>query len=170
MSFLRRLFRQANPADPLLESAEKLVWAANVNAIGMFTTLRDQFPSLQQVDAEHSDFILTVASVFIAATRLNNLHLGDDREGRLMEIVAAKLDEWKSNGISGFEDCKGLFEKVSGQLTEAAVEPSFVASDAVGTWIVWNMFGRPPQTDEARKLVRVAGGMVVHTFFNWWEK
>jgi hypothetical protein len=170
VSFLRRLFRQTNQPDPLLERAENLVQAAQINAVGMFTPLLDRFPILRQVDVEHSDFILTVASVFMAATRLNNLRLGDDREERLMEVVAARLDQWKPDGIRGFEDCKGLFESEFDRLTKAGHEPRFVASDAVGKWIVWNVLGRPPQTDEECILVRAAGGMVTHAFFDWWDK
>ncbi len=170
MSFLRRLFHQTNQPDSLLERAENLVQAAQINAVGMFTPLSEHFPILRQVDIEHFDFILTVASVFMAATRLNNLRLGDVREERLMEIVTEQLDQWKPDGIRAFEDCKKLFEIEFDRLTKAGHEPRFVASDAVGKWIVWNVLGRPPSTDEECMLVRTAGGMVTHAFFDWWNK
>jgi hypothetical protein len=170
MSFLRQLFRQTNQPNPLLEKAENLVQAAQINAVGMITPLVDRFPILRQVDVAHSDFILTVAGVFMAATRLNNLRLGDVGEERLMEVVAARLDQWKPDGIRGFEDCKGLFESEFDRLTKVGHEPRFMASDAVGKWIVLNMFGRPPQTHEEAMIVRAAGGMVTHAFFDWWDK
>lgn len=161
---------QTNQPDPLLENAKNLVQAAQINAVGMFTTLIDRFPILRQIDVEHSDFILTVASVFMAATRLNNLRLSDDHEERLMEVVAERLEQWKPDGIRGFEDCKELFESEFDRLTKAMHEPCFVASDAVGKWIVLNILGRLPQTDEECLIVRAAGGMVTHAFFDWWDK
>lgn len=162
--------KKAKKQDPLLERAETLVQAAQANAVTMFTPLLDRFPILKQVDAEHFDFILTVASVFMAATRLNNLRLDDARQETLMELVTSRLEQWKPDGIRGFEDCKELFESEFDQLTRAGHEPDFVASDAVGKWIVWNIFGQPPQTNEDCMIVRTTGGMVTHAFFDWWDE
>ena len=168
MSFLRGLFGEK--LDPLLDRAADLVQAAQMNAVGMFTPLLERFPILRQADTEHWDFIVTVAGVFMAATRLNNLRLGDRREEKLMEVVAERLNQWKAGGIRGFEDCKGLFEREFDRLDAAGHDPRFVASDAVGKWIVWNLLGRPPQTDEECMLVRATGTMVTHAFFDWWDK
>lgn len=167
MSFLRRLLGETQ--DPLLERAGNLVQAAHINAVGMFTPLLERFPILKRVDTEQWDFVLTVAGVFMAASRLNNLRLGDTREERLMEIVADRLNRWKPDGIRAFEDCKGLFEKEFHRLTAAAHEPRFVAADAVGIWIVWNVLGRSPQTDEECQLVRATGTLATHAFFDWWN-
>lgn len=168
MSLLGRVFGQRQ--DPLLERAESLVQAAHVNAVELYTLLLDRFAVLREADPEHWHLILlTVAGVFIAATRLNNLGLGDKREERLMAVVAERLDEWNPDGIRAFEDCKGLFEREFDRLTAAGHEARFTASDAVGLWVVWNMLGRAPQTDEEVMLVRATGGMVTHAFFNWWD-
>lgn len=162
---------QPNQPKSLLEEAENLVQFAHVAAGGMFTSLLGRFPILLQVDDEHSDFILTVAGVFMAATRLNNLHLDEeDHEESLMEVVTKRLNEWNPDGPRFFEDCKGLFENEFDRLTKAGHEPRFVASDAVGKWIVWNLLERPPQTDEECMLVRATGAMVTHAFFDWWDK
>ena len=168
MSLLRGMFGQKQ--DPLIERAETLVDTAHVNSIGMFATLREQFSVLHEVDADHWDFILTVASVFMAATRLNNLALGNVYEEKLMEIVSERLDQWNPDAIRVFEDCKGFFENEFDLLTEAGHETKFVASDAVGKWIIWNVLGQSPQTDEECMLVRTTGTMVTHAFFNWWDK
>lgn len=171
MSFFRKLFGQTD--DPLHKRAMNLVQVAHINTVGMFTALQDEFSFLQkadEADVRQWDFIITVAGVFMAATRLNNLRLGDAHEERLMKVVAEQLDQWDPDGLRGFEDCKMLFERVFGQLTKACHEPRFVASDAVGTWITWNTLGRQSQTDEERKLVRATGTMVTHAFFDYWDK
>jgi hypothetical protein len=74
--------------DPVLERADSLVGLANIFAMTSYQPWVNRFPVLRKVDAEHWDFIVTIATVFMAATRLRNLCLGDDREEALMELVA----------------------------------------------------------------------------------
>jgi hypothetical protein len=76
----RRYARQLKArlaADPLLERADTLVQYAKINAIEMFTSLFREFPCLRAVEPDNWNFILTVAGVFVAATRLKNQHLGN---------------------------------------------------------------------------------------------
>ncbi len=107
MGILSRLFKTKE--DPLQNQAAALVPAAGINATSMFVPHLDKFPFLREVDVEHWDFILTVAGVFMAASRLNSLRLGDIRQESLMETVAESLVEWNPDGIRGFEDCMDLF-------------------------------------------------------------
>ncbi len=167
MGILGNLFKPKE--DPLVKQAATLVTASGINATSIFVPLLDKFPFLREADVKHCDFILTVAGVFMAASRLNSLRLGDAREESLMEIVAKSLAEWDPDGIRGFDDCKGLFESEYDRLSAAGHEPRFIASDAVGKWIVWNVLGRAPETEDECMLVRATGTMVTHAFFDWWK-
>ncbi len=164
---------QPNPeevADPLMELADSLVQASRLNAAGMFCSITGRFPVLADVDTEQWDFVLTVAGIFMAATRLNNLSLGDDREEHLMDVVSDRLDQWNPDGRRGFDDCKDLFETEFDRLSRGGHEPQFLASDAVGTWIVLNVFGHGPQADVEWELVRATGALVTHAFFDYWDE
>lgn len=167
MGILNQLFGQKQ--DPWYEKAVTLLQAARASAVGIFVPLLDRFPVLQRVDVVHSDYIFTVASVFLAATRLNNLRIDDTREEKLMEIIATQLAEWESGGLQAFDDCKRVFEAEFDRLTAAENDPRFVAADALGLWITLNLLGNAPETEEESKLVRASGILVVHTFFNWWQ-
>jgi len=167
MDFFNNLFGKKQ--DPLLKNAVDLVQHAQINSVGMFIPLLDRFPVLHEADAEHWDFILTIAGVFMAASRLNDMSIGDEYEKNLMEIVAKHLEEWNPGSIQGFEDCKNLYESEYDRLAAIENDSQFVSSDAVGKWIVWNVLGRAPETDEECMLVRTTGTMITHTFFNWWE-
>jgi len=158
--------------DPLRDNAERLVPSANVYAISLFIPTLDQFPWLRKVEPGQWDFVVTIASVFMAATRLQNLKIGDVRQQELMNIVARGLVHWDpNNGIRGFEDCKAMFERTFDGLTnDAQHEPRFIASDSVGLWTVWNLLGRTPEAEEERKLVRTIGAHITHTFFSWWTQ
>src|SRR5882672_1821199 len=118
--------------DPLKQRADTLVSAAQINAVGSFTSLRDKFQFLSNVKLEDWDFFVTVATVFMGATRLNNLRMDEAREDKLMEIVAGRLNEWSKDGMRGFEDCKRLFESEFDRLIQAGRDSRFVASDSVG--------------------------------------
>jgi hypothetical protein len=168
MSILGKLFKPKE--NPLRKRAATLVTAVEINAASMFVPLLDKFPFVQEADVKHWDFILTVAGVFLAASRLSNLRLGDAREESLMETVAKSLAEWDPDGIRRFDDCKCLFESEYDRLTAAGHEPRFIASDAVGKWIVWNVLGRAPETEDECMLVRATGTMVTHAFFDWWKE
>ena len=168
MRFFQNLGRGKD--DPLRGQAERLVSSASVSAVTMFLPMLDQHPLLKRVNPEQWDFLLTIAGVFMAATRLQNLHLRDDRQRELMEVVAHGLTDWNpENGIRGFEDCKAMFERTFDALTKIQREPRFIASDSIGSWIVWNLLGRPPEAEEERKLVRAVGVSVVHAFLSWWS-
>jgi hypothetical protein len=167
VGLLSGLFGQKQ--DPLQERAARLVKAADINAIEMFTPLLDRFAVLREADVKRWDFVVTVAGVFMAATRLNNLYISQVRKEKLMEVVAKDLAAWDPDGIQAFEDCKGLFESEFSRLTAAGHESRFIAADAVGEWIVLNVLRRAPQTDQECMLVRAAGAMVTHDFFDWWK-
>lgn len=167
MGILDGLFKPKQ--NPLQKQADTLVSAAVINATSVFVPLLDRFPFLEKTDVEHWDFIVTVAGVFMGASRLNNLHVGDAQEEMLMETVAEHLVEEYPDGIRAFEDCKGLYETEYDRLATAEHDSTFLASDAVGKWIVWNVLGRAPESRDECMLIRTIGGMVTHAFFDWWK-
>ena len=157
--------------DPLLRQADTLVSAAETHATETFTSLLKKFSFLREVDKRHWDFILTIAGVFIAVTRLGHLGLGENHQRKLMGKVGEKLTQWDpANGRRAFEDCASFYERAFNELTSAGDEPRFVGSDALGSWVVWSVLGRRPQSEEERRLARTVGGMIMHTFLNWWEE
>lgn len=156
--------------DPLSKQAATLVSAAEVQAISMFVPFLDEFPLLREADAKHWDFIMTVAGVFVAASSLSNLRLAGAREEALMESVAESFEQWNTKAIGGFEDCKAFFENECDRLAAAGHEPRFIASDAVGKWIVWNVLSRVPETQHECMLVRATGAAITHRFLSWWSE
>jgi hypothetical protein len=146
------------------------VLSAKIYATSLFVPMVDQFPLLRNVKPDQWDFVVTIAGVFMAATRLRNLKKGDAREEKLMEIIARGLDDLDlKNGIRGFEDCKAMYERAFDGLTNAHTDPRYISSDALGWWIVWNLLGREPKGEEELRVVRTIGGATVHTFFSWWS-
>jgi hypothetical protein len=154
--------------DPLLKQADCLVEVAQFNAIALYQSARKDFLFLQDANVKHWDSILTIAGVFMAANQLKNLRLNEQCEQILMKRIAERLAQWEPGyAIRGFEDCKSFFERAFDSLSGHKLR--FVASDAVGSWIVLNILGRPANSEEEWKLVRTVGAGVTQNFFNWWE-
>ena len=148
MSLFSNLFG-ARP-DPLLGSAEQLVDAANLLGVSSYTQIAKELPMIYRIDAEQWDWVFTIAGVFIAATRLNNLGVDDYRQERILEVVPSKLAATTRDGIAGFEDCKAFFEHTYdglAELDEYKRDPRFLASDSIGAWMAWNLLQAPPATD-----------------------
>ena len=157
--------------DPLLKAADALVASANIRADAMLISLLEDYPSLgTAAEIKQWVHISTVAGVFMAATRLTNLRLGDARENEIMDKVYERFTQWDATSAeSAFEDCASFYAKNYAELEQTGHEPRFIASDAIGLWVVGKVFLRAPQTDEERKLARVVGAMITQSFFDYWE-
>jgi hypothetical protein len=163
-------FRNPVKPDPLLRKAEGLVDAANVLGVSSYTQFADELQIIYKIDTEQWDWVFTIAGVFMAATRLSNIDLESSRQEKILEVVAQKLTAWKPDGFAGFEDCKAFFERTYDRLAitdEYRRDPRFLSSDAIGAWMVWNLLGHSPESEDERKLNRLVGISVTHTFFDW---
>jgi hypothetical protein len=158
--------------DTLLAQAENLVNAAQIQATAAYTSAGKRFDLIYSIPTDRWDSVLTVAGVFIAVTRANQIGLSEARLESLMEIVTHRLGAWRPEGIATFEDCKAFFDRTFAALERAPIyqhQPEFIGSDALGAWIVWNLVEHAPESEQERGLVRALGSLITHSFFNWWS-
>jgi hypothetical protein len=160
--------------DPLESNADSLVGAVNTLAISMFPKFIDEFPFIpnDKHGQEYWDFVVSIAGVFIALMGLRNLSLNEKRRLKLEKRVAACLVRlYPAIARPAFEKCKSFFDETPYyDRLNAGYEPQLVASDTIGGWVVWEILGHPAETEQEFTLVRRVGIMIVHSFFNWWEK
>ena len=145
---------------------------ANIMGVGSYTQFATDLPVVNNINTEQWDWVFTIAGVFVAATRLNSLDLESSRKEKILEMVAQKLTAWKPDGPAGFEDCKTFFERNYDRLAvmdEYKSNLRFLSSDSVGSWMAWNLLGHAPESEDEMKLIRMVGGFVVHSFFDWWK-
>lgn len=159
-------------ASRLRAQAENLVKASQILATSSYTTIGERFDSVYSIPAERWDSVLTVAGVFVAATRANHIGLSDATIDSLMEMVSRDLGSWRVEGIAAFEDCKIFFDRTLDALEKDPTyrdQREFISSDAIGCWIVWNLVEHEPESEQERGLVRTLGVLVTHSFFDWWS-
>ncbi|MEZ4219068.1 MAG: hypothetical protein R3E88_21565 [Myxococcota bacterium] len=165
--------RKPDKNDGLRTQAENLVTAAQIQATAAYTSVGDRFDLVYSIPTDRWDSVLTVAGVFIAATRANQIGLPDTQIDSLMEIVARNLNSWRPEGIAAFEDCKAFFDRTFDALEKDpsyGSQPELIGSDALGGWIVWNLVEHAPESEQERGLVRALGILVTHSFFSWWSR
>ena len=160
-------------ADLLKTRAGELVSAANIFALSSYTTVSTRIPFVANIAPAQWDFFVTVGSVFIAVSRLNRVDLRDVSFDSISEVVAQKLTAWQSEAHAAFENCQVFFDRtydsLSGSQEYYGPNRAFLASDSVGSWIVWNLLSRAPDNSAELQLVRTIGVLVTHTFSMWWE-
>lgn len=164
MSILGGLFQPKQ--DPLNNKAKKLVYYANINAINLYAPLSKEFQILGVIDINDFDFFTTIAGVFIGASSLWDLDINDERQEKLTDIISESLENWNRNSIRVFTDCEKFYLSRYNAIKN---ESQFVASDVIGSWIVWNVLRKKPESEEELSLIRVVGGAVVHSFGDWWN-
>ena len=150
-----------------------LVGAVNTLATSMFPKFVDEFAFIpnDECGQRYWDFVVTIAGVFIALIGLRTLNLNEKRRLKLEKKVAAYLVRlYPAIAKPAFEKCKSFFDKTYYDLLNTGYEPKLLASDTIGGWVVWAILGHPAETEQEIVLVRRVGIMIVHPFFNWWEK
>ncbi|MBX7198744.1 MAG: hypothetical protein K1X51_05160 [Rhodospirillaceae bacterium] len=161
--------------DPLMLRADILVATAKGMAKPAREAALAKYPFLAQFIATPEDetwwqIVFTIAAVYIAAARLENLGVGRARETKLMGRVTEHLLELNANALAAFDDCKEFFGRSFEALTAKGHNPRFVTSDSIGAWAAWNMMDRGPETEDEAQCVRGLGVAITHAFFGWWDE
>jgi len=171
VNLLKRLF--GTPDRNLTDQARKLLPAAQVFAASSYTTGEAKFPAIRELDTKHWDFILAIGGVFVGISQLNHESLSEHMKDSILDIVSEAVTAWQTDGPNAIEDCRQFVDRTYDgleSLPEQGRDRQFLFSDSLGGWVVWNLFGHAPSTDEETQLVRVLGGMLVHSFMYWWKK
>ena len=156
-----------NPQDPVDEKVELLVPAAKGWAIVSFQSVDKEFHLAVDSSNPFSawDFFVTVGGVTVAVFSLFQ-RFPEEKAVRLFNQICKELDEWDVNGSRALEDCRAFIAR---SLQGSPGQHSDVTpKDALGMWVLWNIYGRCPSDEEA-KPARAIGGMLEHAFSSWWD-
>jgi hypothetical protein len=170
MSFFSWL-RDKTPS-PRAERAQSLAGAADANAVSSFVHTLDHFPSLRSVDPKRWDKVLIVAGIFVGVSRLNQEQIDESERSSLFGIVTKEAIRRDPKIVEAIDDCRVFVDRTYDALSKGPnyeTNQQFLFSDALGGWIVWNLFGHAPETEEEGRMVRVIGATVTHTFYSWWQ-
>ena len=153
----------------LIRRAEGLTGIAGIFSVSSFIPHLDRYPILREADPARWDFIVSSACVFLAVTRLHQLGLPTATEERVLDVVTERVAGWNPDGLRAVEACRSMFDREGDRLTSVGHPQKFVAADALGIWVFWNLFDRAPSSQPEAELVRTIGSGVVHEFIGYWS-
>lgn len=156
--------------EKLLENAKKLPKAAKILAVSSYTQFLDKYAVVRNVELAEWDFIISVAGVFVALSQLNHESLDVNEKEVILDEVTNSATELSPNFVEACENCRKFVDTTYNVLEKSYKgEEKFLFSDSLGAWIVWNLFGHAPDSEDERSLTRQLGAFLVHSFFSWWK-
>jgi len=153
----------------LNERAEALVTVSKINAASMLTVLRLEPSVLDNVDNDHWDFIVTIAGVYAAIAGVRSKHSKVPTKELLtaiFETINVKLRELDPNAENTYRDLHFMLEGVQKRrpASENDSDDYYYKSD-LGFWIVEQVFGHRPQSEQRRALAYRVGSMVMDAMY-----
>lgn len=160
--------------DGLETQAETLVTAAKIQATVAYTSVGDRYDLVYSIPTETWDVLVTVAGVFVAATRVGQIGLPEARLDSLLAIVARELQAWHPEGMATFEDCTAFFaqrvDRIEKDPSPAYLQqPELFVARAIGLWIVEKLVEHAPESEQEWALASALGLLVTHWFDGWWS-
>lgn len=168
MSIFERFHTKTNSASA--DKGRLLPSAAQTHAVSCFVSFLNEFPSLRKVETKRWDATLTTAAIFVAVSRLNQETMSEQAHDELLGIVTQEAVRLDPQAVDAVEDCRTFVDRTYDGLASdpSYADRKFLLSDSLGGWIVWNLVGHAPATEDERRMVRTLGAHVVHAFYSWW--
>ncbi len=142
--------------------AKDLVMAARAAAIPLYSLVGERFNSIWELDEKAWDFFVTVTYVYCALTVLFPT-VDAEKYELLHGIVTTELNNWDHNGKRALEDCVNFVDR-----TIQGMNHEFALAEVLGTWVLWNLYGRAPSYEEG-KPAREIGGVAITSMGSWWD-
>lgn len=140
--------------------------------ISLQSDVAEEFNSIRALDSEDWNFFVTVAHVYCALAWLVP-KVSAERYSVLCSIVNTELNAWNRNGQRALEDCTNFVNRTAQRLVsdeghKQRTEDKFAYTDALGMWVLWNLYGRKTSYEKARP-ARAIGGVAFTSMASYWD-
>ena len=155
--------------DFVRERLGALLPAARAFAVASLNPVDEAFHTARVTHDELSswDFFVTIGGVSVAVSCLSD-RVSARRFAELLPRLREQLDAWDPQASAALEDCRAFITRsLQGKLSQG--DPGHpTITDALGMWILWNLYGRCPSYEESAP-ARTIGGMLEQAFAGWWD-
>lgn len=146
--------------------AEALVADSKINAVSMLTELRLEPSVLDNVNSDHWDLMVTIAGVYAAIAGIHSMQHTKQELTTIFETINVKLRELDPNAENTYRDLHFMLEGVQKRrmASENDSDHHYFKSD-LGYWIIEEVLGHRPQSEQRRALASRVGGMVMDAMY-----
>jgi hypothetical protein len=151
------------------DKIRSLLPAIRASAVASYSTLRKRYPDLSRLDLDSWDFLMTVAGLYAAITRLR-AKLEPEHTRPYIPLLEAEISAWdRLNGLRALADCDGFVNRgLPDEVPDSRQEREALLSYALGMWVLWNLYQCQPPGDQ-RELAQAIGGLMFLSFADWWD-
>lgn len=174
VGILKKLFIRSAKHHPdlLTDAAQNLCNVARLVAVESFSGVSHQGSLFENVKPDEWDFFVTIGGVFIASAHMHFLDIPDDEKNRLSNIIFQNLAEWNQSSTMAYADCKEFYEDYYERLSKLEEVNKkgaiYIASNALGLWVVWNLLDHRPTKADELKLANDIGSYIISSFSDYW--
>jgi hypothetical protein len=146
--------------------AEALVADSKINAVSMLTELRLEPSVLDNVNSDHWDLMVTIAGVYAAIAGIHSMQHTKQELTTTFETINVKLRELDPNAENTYRDLHFMLEGVQKRrmASENDSDHHYFKSD-LGYWIIEEVLGHRPQSEQRRALAYRVGSMVMDAMY-----
>jgi len=146
--------------------AEALVADSKINAVSMLTELRLEPSVLDNVNSDHWDLMVTIAGVYAAIAGIHSMQHTKQELTTIFETINVKLRELDPNAENTYRDLHFMLEGVQKRrmASENDSDHHYFKSD-LGYWIIEEVLGHRPQSEQRRALAYRVGSMVMDAMY-----
>jgi len=154
---------KAKQNDEFKKSAEDLFFYSHTFAISLNIPFIDQFPVAKDIELSRWDFFLTIGCIWVAVIYLHNEVILECEKEEILEIIRKSILKKYPKGVGALNDCMEFMNRsISGN-------DKILMEDALGYWLVINLYGRKEISGEERKIIKVLGETVLRAFKSYWK-
>ena len=140
--------------------------------------LKDSFPQWGEFSAgwmavlRRYEACHPVGGTYVGVVALRKAVSDENERVGIALLIDEELQNWDERASAALRDCDEFMERSLPERPpegEIAGDIKFAFADALGSWVLWNIYGRAP-SDEEFKPVRVLGGLLQSAFYDWWSE
>jgi len=146
--------------------AEALVSVSKINAVSMLTVLRKERSVLDNVFSDHWDLIVTIAGVYAAIAGIHSKQHTKQELTTVFETINVKLCELDPNAENISMGLHFMLEGVQKSRTASENDSdNYYYKSDLGYWIVEQVLGHRPQSEQRHALANRVGSMVMDAMY-----
>ncbi|MDX2197438.1 MAG: hypothetical protein SF069_00530 [Phycisphaerae bacterium] len=147
--------------------ARYLVELAKINAVGMYSSVGEVYPSFRLLPFSDWDRTLTTAGLYCATVELHLASLSNTDKTKYSTELSIAITGWNENATEWMRECSSTVEAILNNNGPTAMM-ALSGQHALGFWICSSLYNRQPDNKNELQHCMLAAAMCIKCFRNCW--